>query len=499
MTEAAVKSIAIIGGQATGWTAAAALAQALQGQRIQITVLESASDPLDEPAASTLPQTIQFHWELGIKEPALMRAAHGTFKLGTEYRGWHGTDRDYFQPLAQHGANAGIAFHHAVNKLRMAGEAVPLNDFSLCAVAARAGKFSHPTDDPGSILASLRYGLHLDSTGYAGHLRQFATAFGVAVRTGEVRAVQVDDGGLIGSVTLTDGEQLAADFFVDCSGAEARLLGQALDVGLEDWSHWLPADRAVSLAGPPASDPAPCTIVMAQDAGWSRQVPLQDRVVHEFVFSEHGLAPDQATDLLLRMLPGGEASAVASRSFASGRRNAFWQGNCVALGRAAGGFEPLEICLLQLVQSGAQRLASLFPGRGGSPLLAREYNRLTAQEYENIRDFLVLQYRARNGRQTAFWQAAREASPPDSLAHKLALFESQGQASFNMQETFEPEAWVSAYIGQERWPDGYDLFLDKQDFEPIRQWLMQMRQFIRQAADAMPAHRAYLEQYCRGG
>ncbi len=493
-----ISSVIIVGGGVAGWTAAVSIAHALRGQGLKIIVVDNDA-PVKLQAMATLPITLAFHQRLGIDEQSLMRETGATFRLGTQFRDWLKPGQRYFHPLGAHGASIEfVHFHNFAAKARQMGDPTPFSDYSLCAAAAKLGRFTHPSSDPNSILSTLVYAHHLDCDLYAALMRKHAEANGVTALKARVSDVDVQaSNGFIRSLALDNGAKLEADLFIDCSGNESILMGRALQVGYEDWSEWLPANRVVSASGP-ATDAAPRTGVTAVDVGWHQCIPLHHRQAHKFVFNGHLLGDDEAIDAQQKAAGLAAGSETQISGFRNGHRLKFWSGNCIALGPAAGFLEPLEDSGHALLQSGLMRLMSMFPDKSCNPLIADEYNQVTLAEYENIRDFLILHYQATGRRESPFWNAYRAQPVPDSLAHKIRLFKSHGQVAFYEEESFPETSWVSVWLGQDQWPAGYDLMLDNYDFERLKTRFEQMRTIIRQAAQSMPEHPAYLARFCAG-
>jgi tryptophan halogenase len=496
MNQNAVRQIIIVGGGVTGWVAAAGIANALQGQQIGIRVIET---PGQDTAAAepALPIALAFNQRLGIDERALMRETSAAFTLGTQFVGWPSPGHDYFQPMNAHGASIEfVHFHNFAIKARQAGTTTPFNEYSLCAVAAQNGRFSHPVNDRNSILSTLIYAHHYDAGELAAFMKRHALANGVSAVAGRLTSTSTDpDSGFISGLTLDTGETLEADLFVDCSGPDAQLIGNALGVDYEDWSQWLPANRMVS-ASAPGGNPAPCARITALDAGWHQVLPLRDRDVHRFVFNQSHTDDAAAVEALTAACPDLAGATPVFHDIRSGYRERMWAGNCIGLGAAAGQLEPMDGANLALLQAGLMRLISMFPDRRCNPLLAKEYNAVTRAEYQNIRDFQVLHYRYSTRVDQPFWAATLGSAPPDALEHKMRLFFEHAQVAFYEEESYPDTSWVSVWLGQDQWPRSYDAVLDNYDFARLRSRFDQMRQIIAQSTAAMPEHKAYLDRYC---
>ena len=467
--------VVVVGGGSAGWMTAAALGRSL-GRNHRVLVIEE-RDPQDDtgmlaPFESTLPSLRAFNAMLGLDEDALTAGTSGSFKLGTRFTNWTRRGSHYIHPFSDFGGVLeGVAFHHYWLRLRQAGQVEPFENFSLAAVAARAGRFARPTDDPRSVTSTMSYGLHLDVAAYVSAVRAVAERFGVGCLRGHVATIarrEVD--GDIEAVVLTDGRRVEADLFIDCSGQKAALIG-TLDPTWLDWSSWLPCNR-LRTSFVAEANPLPLTEAQATRNGWRWRVPLRDRT---------GLAEVTASDVAPQT-----ADAAAEIRFGNGRRNTAWVGNCVAIGLSAACLEPLEGTSLHLVQSGISKLLALFPHQGAMALPAREYNRLMADEVERIRDLLILHYRANRRTGEPMWDQARLTPPPEPLAHKIRMFESRGRISLYDEETFEEASWIAVFLGQGIQPRRYHPLADQFPIDEVRRQLKRMRDVIHKAADAMP-------------
>ena len=497
MSDRRLQNIVIVGGGTAGWMTAAALAHALQGS-CRIMLVESEEIGSIGVGEATIPPIKYFNRLLGIDENALLAATQGTFKLGIEFVDWTRLQQRYFHPFGQFGAEFdAVPLYHYWLRERERGDDTPLQDYALAWVAARAGKFDLPAADSRQVQSSLDYAYHFDASLYARFLRTYAEQRGVRRTEGKVVDVALrGDDGFIQSVTLDGGTVIEGDLFIDCSGFRGLLIEDALKTGYDDWSHWLPCDRAVAVACTHRSEWTPYTRSTAHAAGWQWRIPLQHRMGNGHVYCSRFISDDEATATLLANLEGDPLGAPRQLRFTTGRRKESWSRNCVAVGLSAGFMEPLESTSIHLIQTAVTRLLALFPDRDFDPYAAREYNRLTQLEYERIRDFLILHYHAVQ-RDEPLWRQTAGMPIPDALQYKIEQFRCCGRLVAESMELFQNANWLAVLVGQEVWPQRYHPLTDMRSQVDAAARLRGMRQLIAEAAEGMPTHRQYIERHCR--
>ncbi|MDB6011432.1 MAG: tryptophan halogenase, partial [Gammaproteobacteria bacterium] len=386
-----VKRIIIVGGGTAGWMAAAVLSQSLPAERVSVTVIESPEIGTVGVGEATIPPILQLNALLGLDEDDLVRRTQATYKLGIEFLNWGALGERYFHPFGVSGSDlGGVQFHQHWLRTKE-GE---LADYSLTTVAAYAGKFARPSDDPRNVLSRMSYALHFDATLYAAVLRELAVGSGVRHMEGRITNVRLNsENGFVDSVQLADGRTLEADLYIDCSGFRGLLIEDALETGYINWSHWLPMDRAIAVPSAVKGPPPPYTRATAGTAGWRWRIPLQHRVGNGHVYCSPFLDDDRAEAELLDNLESPALSAPRRLQFTTGRRRLSWNKNVVALGLASCFIEPLESTSIHLIQRGVVTLMSLFPAAGFNQAEIDEYNRLMATEIETVRDFVILHYK----------------------------------------------------------------------------------------------------------
>ena len=497
MTDHAIRKIVIVGGGTAGWMAAAALSALLE-RSVKIVLVESDEIGTVGVGEATIPPLIAFNTMLGIDEDAFLAATQGTFKLGIEFVDWGAPGERYFHPFGPHGQDfRGVAFHQLY--LREATrQALPeIAEWSMSAAAAQRGRFARPGADARLPLSQLAYAFHFDANLYARFLRGYAERGGVSRIEGKVvDASQDSASGHIRSVTLANGSIIEGELFVDCSGFRGLLIEDKLGTGYEDWSHWLPCDRAVAAPCKLVTPAEPFTRSTARSAGWQWRIPLQHRMGNGIVYSSAHLERGDAESLLLSNLEGEPLAEPRHLSFTAGRRRRAWNANVVSLGLSSGFVEPLESTSIHFIQSGIVKLLALFPDRRFDPAERDEYNRQMADVFEDARDFIILHYKATRRDDSDFWNYCREMQVPDGLAGKLDLWRSKGRLFREGRELFGTASWVAVLLGQGLAPAQTEPAADAIDPAMARDMLDKMRTSYRQMAEHMPAHAEFIARAC---
>ncbi|NKJ42237.1 tryptophan halogenase family protein [Novosphingobium sp. SG720] len=486
MGQSAVRHVTIVGGGTAGWMAAAVLARSLPPGHVTITVVESSAIGTVGVGEATIPPILRLNALLGVDEDELVRRTQATYKLGIEFRDWRAQGHTYFHPFGTLGADLnGVDFHHYWLRTRQ-GE---LADYSLPAQAAHAGRFARPADDPRNVLSRMAYALHFDATLYAALLRDIAVQHGAVHVDGRIVDVALrDDDGFVESLRLEDGRAIGGDLFIDCSGFRGLLIEQALSTGYEDWSHWLPMNRALASGTRTHQAPQPFTRATAQDGGWIWRIPLQHRVGNGHVYCSDFISDEAAHDTLIGQLDGEALGEARPLRFVTGRRKQAWNRNVVALGLASGFIEPLESTSIHLVQQGVTTLLSLFPADRIDPVEVAQYNRLVRRDFETVRDFVILHYKQTHRRDTPFWRHVAAMEVPESLRDRMALFAANGRLMIEPGELFTQTSWAAVMLGQGLIPRGYDPQADLVPAPELEAQLGRMRGLIARGVDALPAH-----------
>lgn len=492
---APVSKIVIVGGGSAGWMSAAACATAVEGG-CTVELVESESIGIVGVGEATIPAIRQFNAFLGLDEAEFMASTQSSYKLGIRFSGWTHERDDYFHPFGTYGRDFDWLplFQHYL-KARAEGDDTPLQAYSLAWLAATQNKFAMPDSDPRKALSTLDYAYHFDAVEYGRYLRRVAESRGVARREGNVVGVERRDGdGSVSALVLEDGRRVEGDFFIDCTGFRGLLIEGALRTGYDDWSNYLPCDRAIAAPCAHGDDFTPYTRSVAQSAGWRWRIPLQHRVGNGYVHCSDFISEDEATSILLWQLEGRPLADPRVLRFKTGRRRKAWNGNVLAIGLAAGFLEPLESTSLHLIHSGIMRFLAMFPHGRHDSVSADEYNRITEEEWLGVRDFLILHYAANRREDGELWRHTANMALPESLTWRMEHFQARGRVVSPGHEIFQEVNWISVLMGQGVEPRSYDPLAAMRRTSGA-QMLGQTRQVLESAASKMTDHRAFIDLY----
>jgi len=489
--EKRMRRIVIAGGGTAGWMAAAAIARTL-GRTVNVTLVESDAIGTIGVGESTIPPLVTYNRLLNINEAEFMRATQATFKLGIMFDNWKEQGHNYFHSFGLTGKDHWSAgFWHFWLYGREKGHEQSYDDYCLELIAAREGKFAHLPDD------RMNYAYQLDSGLYAKFLRGMAEGDGTRRVEGKISNVELDgETGDIAALVLENGERLEGDLFLDCTGFRAVLIGQTLGVGHEDWTHWLPCDSAIALQTESVGPAVPYTRAMAHDAGWQWRIPLQSRVGNGIVYCSRYLDQEAAMERLLGNIEGEVLTKPNVLRFGAGMRQKQWHRNCIAVGLSGGFMEPLESTSIHLIQRAVLRLIRMLPLDKISERDVAEFNDQQITDMLQIRDFLILHYKATERTDSEFWRYCKSMPIPDTLEQKIELFREAGLVFRKNEELFVENSWVQVMMGQGIMPQTHHPIAEKLNDEELARFLATIRDTVAKAVKSLPEHEAYVSRYC---
>lgn len=492
MSEVSQRGIVVAGGGTAGWMAAATLSRFL-GQT-PITLVESDAIGIVGVGEATIPQIHLFVGALGLHEADIVRETKATYKLGIEFDGWLEPGHRYMHAFGVVGRAVGlIPFRQLWHSARADGLAEEFGHYYFNEVAAHMGRMAIP-EGPANTTLGLVHAYHFDASLFAAFLRRYAESRGVKRVEGKIENVERnEESGDVAALVLDGDRRIEGSFFLDCTGFRSLLLGQTLNVGFKDWSNFLPCDRAFAVPCERSDNFRPYTQSIARKAGWQWRIPLQHRTGNGHVYCSSHISDDEAAATLLANLDGKPLDDPRPLRFTAGQREQVWSHNVVALGLAAGFMEPLESTSIHLIQSSIARLLTFLPKSSVGPAARDKFNRLTATEWEQIRDFLILHYKANRRVGEPFWDQCRNMPIPDTLAEKTALFEEAAIIVRDDTELFTEEGWGQVMIGQGLEPRSFSPLAAALPRDELVNYLAKLAATYRNAAAALPTHAEFVD------
>jgi len=497
LTNAPLRRIVIVGGGTAGWMTAAALSKVLQG-RFDLHLVESDEIGTVGVGEATIPMIRLYNQILEIDEDEFVRETQASFKLGIEIVYWGRLGERYIHGFGVFGQQLWTTdFYQYWLKMWLAGKAEDLEHYSINRVACQAGKFMRAaTDMPKSPLSEIVHAFHFDAGLYAKYLRRYAQARGVTRTEGKIADVLLRSDGAVEAVVLEDGMRIDGDLFIDCSGFRGLLIEQALKTGYEDWSHWLPVNRAVAVPCDHGGEFTPYTRATAHSSGWQWRIPLQHRIGNGHVYCSDYISDDEATAVLMANLDGAPRAEPRPLRFVTGKRRKIWNRNVVAVGLSGGFLEPLESTSIHLIQTAIDKLITFFPDRGFSQRDIDEFNAQMDFEFVRIRDFIILHYKLTERDDSPFWRRCRDMEVPESLTQRMELYRQHGRIFREGADLFTPVSWLQVMHGQGLKPLGYHPLVDIYPESEIDEFLRGIADVIRKCVAVMPSHAEFIAKHC---
>jgi tryptophan 7-halogenase len=484
-----VRRIAIVGGGLAGWLAAVTLARKLGGQ-CSIHLVETPEAQAPGLAEATQPAVLDLLRFLGLDQNDFIDKTQSTYSLGTHFTDWPAPGQSFWHPFGAFGALIERRpFYHFWHKARAAGLNPRIEYFNTEVAMAQAGRFIFPTNSLG-VATHLRYALHVDSALMQRYLRTVAERAGVIrLERKLVHATRSEDGA-IDELQFEDGGKLRADLFLDNTGVRGQLIGEILESQYESWNALLPCDRLVHV--PAALDEArpPCAHITARSAGWSWRMPLQQNTSAGLVYSSAHQDDDAALAELMATV-ARPLSEPRRQEFVPGRRAQPWVKNVIAIGAAAGAVEPLAGTNLHFASNALFHLLDHFPDRQFEPANIASYNAGIAEDFERVRDFVLLHYATARRDDTPFWQQAATRVLPATLAQRIDVYRATGRIVLQRMELFTDLDWFFVLEGAGIVPRDFDPLVDTVDFEQVKRLMHAISQKVVADVGAAPSHDSF--------
>jgi tryptophan halogenase len=489
-----VRSLLVVGRDAPAWLAACAIQRALGPTGLKVRVIELPSALAEADVYSAVPSLASMHRLLGFEERLVLGVCQGVPMVAQRFSNWGKSAPPFLLAYDDEPPPGGdLPFIQYWVKGALEGLRVGLEDFSLGSACARLGRVPKDEGESGVPL-SASYGYHLDARSYAELVKQVALRTGVEIAGAGITDVAVA-GDRIVAIETRGGGRVAADLFIDASGAERALINRLPGVEFESWRAHFPCDRMIACNGPRLKTLPVFSQVSAFRGGWVGLFPLDDRTAAVAAYDSSIVGDDelaQQLSVLARMPITGDAVVSPLNH---GMLKAPWIGNCVAIADAAVALEPLDALSLHMAHACISHLLTVFPAAADEFPEALAYNRSIHAFAANVRDFQLAHYQLNRRFDDPLWDRARDAVVPASLQHKLDLFAARAMVPLYDEESFQEQSWAALFVGSGLMPEGYDLRIDAVPDAMHIETVQQRLRAVAELAKTMPSVDEFLGVY----
>ncbi len=494
-----VQKIVIVGGGTAGWITAAVLSK--ERPDLSVTLIESQKIGTIGVGEATIPPILDLLNTLQIDLTSFIKATNATFKLGIEFQNWKKVGHSYLHPFGAVGqSNTGLPFYDhwlasTQDQSLNSHQTHALMDYSPAAKMCQQNKFYVPSNAPNTPIEAARYALHFDANLVAKYLKEYAIEKAVEHIDAKVEKVHQQNG-IITHLLLDNDNTINGDFFIDCTGFAALLIGQTQGTDFEDWSHMLTVNRAVTFPTKVKNTIPVYTRSVAHKYGWSWHIPLQHRTGNGYVFNSELCDDQTALQTLVKQV--GEQPLQPPRfvDFKTGVRPKSWQGNCVAVGLSSGFLEPLESTAIHMITRSIKLLLRYFPTRKSQPVLSSQFNKILYEDYIEIRNFLLLHYALSERTDSEFWLHYQQLKLPAELTFLIDLFKERGALHINSDRLFVNDNWYAIFEGMNIRPRETSSLLSASAQAGMNNLMTGIPSAIDAAVNQLPSHNDFIKRHC---
>ena len=397
-----INSICIVGGGSSGWMMASTLDKHLPD--IDVTLVESPNVPIIGVGEATIPYTSHFiNKVLGFEEEEWMPYCDASYKVAIRFQDFYQEGKMIYHPFWTEEEAGYNGFDWAIKK------EIDNNDlddyYSSNFIAYHMSKDNTFSKLEGQ---NFRYAHHLDAVKFAQFCKSKFKGKHILATVGDV---ETDDKSIV-SVN-TDKGKIKADIFVDCTGFNALLIGQALKEPFHSISDTLLNDTALTCRIPyenKKKELEPFTECTALSSGWAWNTPIWSRIGTGYVFSSKFQTKSSAIKEYKQYLEkrfGKERvknAEINTIDFKTGKYERSWVGNCLALTLASGFIEPLESTGLAITCYQIELFIRAILGGEYSTFSRSCYNSQADEAFKEIHYFVLLHYINSKRESSRYWK-----------------------------------------------------------------------------------------------
>lgn len=481
-----IKDILVVGSGSAGLLVALTLNKRLS-PRVNVRIVRDPDIGVIGVGEGTTPVLgrLMFN-DIGLTPKRFYKLAKPTWKLGIKFN-WGSRGQFFYSFMPQ--------VDTKWPDLSMANGYYCKDNFSNVEIASALMKadkaFARKPD--GSPDMGIGHAYHIENELFVDMLEKIALEEGIEFIDGKVKGCERDEHG-ISDLHLEDGRKLEADLFIDCSGFSSELIGKALEEPFIDFKDTLFCDRAVVGGWDRSNEPIyPYTTADQMSTGWSWRIEHEHRINRGYVYCSDMLSDEEAAKEFRAKNPK-LPDDMRIVKFRSGCHRRMWVDNVIAIGNSGGFVEPIEATALAIVSSNSRMLVDFLMHSHFKPTqsLRDLYNKITNENWEDIRNFLGLHYKLNTALNSPFWKRCREETNLTGIQHLLDFYNENGPSGFcqlvhkTTLQDFGTDGYLVMLVGQDV---SYKNMI-KPPMSEQRIWKAKQKQFAKTAREGFTVEEA---------
>jgi tryptophan halogenase len=416
-----INKIVIVGGGSAGWMSAASLIARFPDK--DITLVESPNIATVGVGESTIAGIKNWVRMIGVKDEDFMAATDASYKLSIRFTNFYREDSGSFHyPFGTPTVDGNFANKNDWYFKKIKYPETPLGNYAdsvysnMALVNANKICKNENGEFPGfDFNKDAAY--HFDATKFGLWLKEkFCLPKGVKHILAEVADIATSEDAGIESITLSTGETLTADLFIDCTGFKSLLLDKAIKEPFIPYTDMLPNNSAWATRVPYTNKQEQLvsyTDCEAIQNGWVWNIPLWSRMGTGYVYSDNYVSDENALEEFKEHLKKKglyrDDLEYKNIKMRVGRHERFWVKNVCAIGLAAGFIEPLESNGLFSAHVFLHNLVRALDRGGRINGWDKEaYNSTCIKIFDNFAQFVALHYALSHRDDTQYWRDVGE-------------------------------------------------------------------------------------------
>jgi tryptophan halogenase len=375
-----------------------------RNQKINITIIEPSDISPIGVGESTLPHINSIHNRMGLdifKSSKWLDKVNGTLKFSVTLKDFNTIGSTWLHPFL-------VFKDHEITKLACKSQTnFTNNNLSLSQFGSK--KFIEGNElDAHPNLGKEDVGYQFDAIKYANLLKKECLKCpNLSLVDARITDIVVENEN-ISKIILSNGNEIKADLFIDCTGFKA-LLSNAINSEWDNsYKERLFTDTALVIQLPyldKSKQRGNTTTCTALKNGWVWNIPLKNRIGMGYVYSSKYTTKTEAIKEFEVHLEGYQDLKFSQLDFNVGIRPESWKNNVVAIGLSSFFLEPIESTTIASTQHQINMLNYLLV----DPILSlkdkiKHYNSLTKKITNHIASYIELHYILSKRRDSQFWK-----------------------------------------------------------------------------------------------